>query len=603
MTKLRIAVVNREKCRPTKCAHECQRLCPRWLAGDQTVTFEEGEDKPPTIVEALCIGAGICVKKCPFGAVEVVNLPKRLESDLVFRYGKNMFELFRLPIAKKGKVLGLVGQNGTGKSTALRLLLGELQPNLGHYDDFPTWDELIKVFRGSELQTFFEDLSAGKVRSVLKPQYVDKLTQLKGTVQENLERADEKGELKEISTFLGLSDVLNRELPQLSGGELQKTAIGAALLRNATFYLFDEPSSFLDVYERMRIAQAIRSLIDDNTTIVVVEHDLAVLDYVSDLISIFYGQPGVYGIVSYPHGVREGINLFLAGYLPDENMRFRPEGIKFEVRPPLPSERAAKQIILEFEFMRKSLNGFTLKAQPGDIREGEIIGCLGPNAIGKTTFVKLLAGVLETDKGKALTSEKDELQISYKPQYITPSFQGTVGDYLTKVNQARIVTAWFKSNVLKGLGVDQLMERELASLSGGELQKVEIAACLAKDADLFLLDEPSAYISAEDRLTVAKVIKKRIERLEEKDKAAFIVEHDVTMIDYLADSMIVFQGAPGKVGEASRPVDLRTGMNAFLSDVQITFRRDPESGRPRVNKPGSRLDREQKDMGEYFYLK
>ncbi len=603
MTKLRIAVINREKCKPTKCAHECQRLCPRWLAGDQTVTFEEGEDKPPTIVEALCIGAGICVKKCPFGAVEVVNLPERLESDLVFRYGRNMFELFRLPIAKKGKVLGLVGQNGAGKSTALRLLLGDLQPNLGHYDDFPTWDELIKVFRGSELQTFFENLSTGKVRAVLKPQYVDKLTQLKGTVQENLERADEKGKLEEISTFLGLSDVLDRKLSQLSGGELQKTAIGAALLRDATLYLFDEPSSFLDVYERMRMAQAIRSLLDDNTTVVVVEHDLAVLDYVSDLISIFYGQPGVYGIVSHPHGVREGINLFLAGYLPDENMRFRPEGIKFEVRPALPSERAAKQIILEFEPMRKSLNGFTLKAQPGDIREGEIIGCLGPNAIGKTTFVKLLAGVLEPDNDKSLISETDELQISYKPQYITPSFEGIVGDYLAQVNQTRILTTWFKSDVLKGLGVDQLMERELTSLSGGELQKVEIAACLARDADLFLLDEPSAYISAEDRLAVAKVIKKRIERLEEKDKAAFIVEHDVTMIDYLADSMIVFQGAPGQAGEASRPVDLRTGMNAFLSDVQITFRRDPESGRPRVNKPGSRLDREQKDMGEYFYLR
>ncbi|MFQ6124477.1 MAG: ribosome biogenesis/translation initiation ATPase RLI [Candidatus Heimdallarchaeota archaeon] len=603
MTKLRIAVVNREKCRPTKCTHECQRLCPRWLAGDQTVTFEEGEDKPPTIIETLCIGAGICVKKCPFGAVEVVNLPKRLEFDLIFRYGKNMFELFRLPIPKRGKVLGLVGQNGAGKSTALRILLGDLKPNLGRFDEFPSWDELIKVFRGSELQTFFEDLSAGQVRAVLKPQYVDKLAQLKGTVQENLERADEKGELKEVSAFLGLSDVLNREVSQLSGGELQKTAIGAALLRDATLYLFDEPSSFLDVYERMRMARAIRSLLDDNTTVVVVEHDLAVLDYVSDVISIFYGHPGVYGIVSHPHGVREGINLFLTGYLPDENMRFRPEGIKFEVRPVLPSERASKQIILEFEPMKKSLNGFTFKAQHGDIREGEIIGCLGPNAIGKTTFVKLLAGVLEPDEGKSLLNETDELQISYKPQYIMPSFEGVVEDYLAQVNQARIVTTWFKSDVLKGLGVDQLMDRELVSLSGGELQKVEIAACLARDADLFLLDEPSAYISAEDRLTVAKVIKRRIERLEEKDKAAFIVEHDVTMIDYLADSMIVFQGIPGRVGEASRPVDLRTGMNAFLKDVQITFRRDPESGRPRVNKPGSRLDREQRDIGEYFYLK
>jgi len=603
MANIRIAVLNREKCKPTKCAHECQRLCPRWLAGDQTVTFEEGDNKPPTIVESLCSGEGICVKKCPFKAVEVVNLPVQLENDRVFQYGKNTFELFRLPTPKKGKVLGLVGQNGTGKSTALQILLGALKPNLGRIENPPEWSELFKVFRGSELQSFLAQLSTGELRAVLKPQYVDKLSQLNGTVQENLERVDERDLFEETTTFLGLSDILDRELAHLSGGELQKTAIGAAILRDAPLYLFDEPSSFLDVYERMLMARAIRTLLNDDVTIIVVEHDLAVLDYVSDFISIFYGQPGVYGVVSHPHGVREGINLFLAGYLPDENMRFRPEGIKFDVRPVVESQRAAKKIILRFEPMIKSLNGFTLKTQAGDIREGEIIGCLGPNAIGKTTFVKLLAGALEPDSGTALTQEMDELTISYKPQYITPTFESTVADYLAQVNRARLVTAWFKSDVLKSLGVEELMEREVMSLSGGELQKVEIAACLARDADLFLLDEPSAYISAEDRLSVARVIKRRIDRLEEKDKAAFIVEHDVTMLDYLADTMIVFRGISGKAGETTRPVGLRTGMNAFLSDVQITFRRDPESGRPRVNKPGSRLDRQQKDQGEYFYLK
>ncbi|MFW9916968.1 MAG: ribosome biogenesis/translation initiation ATPase RLI [Candidatus Thorarchaeota archaeon] len=603
MANIRIAVLNREKCKPTKCAHECQRLCPRWLAGDQTVVFEDGDDKPPTIVESLCSGAGICVKKCPFKAIEVVNLPAQLETDRVFQYGKNTFELFRLPIPKKGQVLGLVGQNGTGKSTALQILLGALKPNLGRFDDPPEWSELMKVFRGSELQSFLEQLSRGELRAVLKPQYVDKLAQLDGTVRENLERVDERKGFEEITAFLGITGILDRELAHLSGGELQKTAIGAALLRDAPLYLFDEPSSFLDVYERMRMARAIRSLLKEEVTIIVVEHDLAVLDYVSDFVSIFYGQPGVYGIVSHPHGVREGINLFLSGYLPDENMRFRAEGIKFEVRPVLESQRATKKIILKFGGMKKALNGFILKTQAGDIREGEIIGCLGPNAIGKTTFVQLLAGVLEPDSGTPPVKDMEELTISYKPQYITPTFEGTVVEYLAQVNRARLVTGWFKSDVLKSLDVEALMDREVTNLSGGELQKVEIAACLARDADLFLLDEPSAYISAEDRLSVARVIKRRIDRLEEKDKAAFIVEHDVTMLDYLADTMIVFSGVSGKAGETTRPVGLRTGMNAFLSDVQITFRRDPESGRPRVNKPGSRLDRQQKDQGEYFYLK
>ena len=85
------------------------------------------------------------------------------------------------------------------------------------------------------------------------------------------------------------------------------------------------------------------------------------------------------------------------------------------------------------------------------------------------------------------------------------------------------------------------------------------------------------------------------------EKTALIVEHDVMMVDYLSDRLIVFEGQPGRFGKASKPMGMREGMNRFLASVGVTFRRDPDTGRPRANKEGSVKDREQKERGEYYY--
>ncbi|MBN1786088.1 MAG: ribosome biogenesis/translation initiation ATPase RLI, partial [Candidatus Methanofastidiosa archaeon] len=134
--------------------------------------------------------------------------------------------------------------------------------------------------------------------------------------------------------------------------------------------------------------------------------------------------------------------------------------------------------------------------------------------------------------------------------------------------------------------------------SGGELQRTAIATCLSKNADLYLLDEPSAYLDVEQRLATAKVIRRRMEK---GDTAAIIVEHDLVTTDYVSDRTIVFSGKPSVEGEASSPMSVRDGMNRFLSKLNITFRRDSENGRPRANKLDSQLDRRQKDIGEYYY--
>jgi ATP-binding cassette subfamily E protein 1 len=143
------------------------------------------------------------------------------------------------------------------------------------------------------------------------------------------------------------------------------------------------------------------------------------------------------------------------------------------------------------------------------------------------------------------------------------------------------------------------LERDVSQLSGGELQRVAIAACLSKKAPLYLLDEPSAYLDVEERLAMARTIRRVVET---RNATAFVVEHDVVAQDFIADRLMIFTGEPGITGIANAPTTLHRGMNTFLKNMKITFRRDPATKRPRVNKEDSKLDRHQKKINEYYYV-
>ncbi len=600
---VRIAVVDRDLCKPSKCNLECIRFCP--LNRRKKIAIELHETRKYVVIhEETCIGCGICVKKCPYNAITIINLPDELEKKTVHRYGKNAFKLYGLPIPVRGKILGIIGKNGSGKTTTLRILAGELKPNLGNYGKEPNWDEVIKFFRGTELQNYFKQLVEGRLKVAHKIQYVELVPRyIKGTVGELLQRADDRGIAKEIAEEMSLTKIWDRKINVISGGELQKLLIAATLSKEADVYLFDEPSSYLDIRERIRAAKLIRNYLKNNKYVIVVEHDLAVLDYLSDLVSVVYGEPGAYGIVSKPYSTRNGINYFLEGFLPAENMRIRSEAIKFHaysIETSIKTE--TKERILTWSKLIKELGEFKLMVEPGEAYKGEVVGLLGPNGIGKTTFVRILAGEIKTDEGDISTSIVNrKLKISYKPQYVSPKmFDGTVRKVLMNANSNALnPTSWLYSEVIRKLRLNKLLDQKASDLSGGELQKLAIASCIIRDADIYLLDEPSAYLDVEERLTVAKVLKRIVE---EKRVLAFVVEHDVSIQDFISDRIMVFRGEPGIKGIASPPLQLRNAMNMFLKDLGITFRRDPQTGRPRVNKEGSYLDRYQKTIGEYYYI-
>ena len=589
---LRVAVLDRDRCDSRKCGQPCIRFCPRVRSGIEAIKM--GGDGYPIIIEALCVGCGICASKCPFKAITIVNLPHELEKDLIHQYGVNAFRLYRLPYIESGAVIGLIGKNGIGKTTAIKILSGQLKPNLGKLDGEPELEEVARYFRGSLLQEYLIKLSRNEIKVSYKPQYIDKIPKVvRGKVGEILRRVAGENFDKVVELF-ELRHLLDRDVSALSGGELQRLALAACLSRDANTFLIDEPSSFLDIRQRFRMASAIRSMIGDGRRILVCDHDLAVLDYLSDKIFVFYGRPGVFGVVSGPFSVREGINIFLNGYIPSENVRFRSERIVFHARPPSRVEKVEGGTPLYWPKMGKSYEGFSLEVHEGEVYPGEVIGILGPNGIGKTTFIKLLAGIERSDEGYELKFQS----ISYKPQYPEPR-DAIVEDVLREAAGKRFESEIYRGEIIEPLSLDRLMDKNLMELSGGELQKVSIAEALSRDAEIYLLDEPSAYLDVEERYSITRVIK-RIAR--DRRAYIFLVDHDLMVLDFASTRLMVFSGEPGRSGVANPPTDLRSGFNQFLREMGITFRRDAETKRPRANKPGSKLDRLQKQVGEYYYL-
>ncbi|CAH8348942.1 unnamed protein product [Eruca vesicaria subsp. sativa] len=595
----RIAIVSEDRCKPKKCRQECKKSCPVVKTGRLCIEVTP-TSKTAFLSEELCIGCGICVKKCPFEAIQIINLPKDLEKDTTHRYRSNAFKLHRLPVPRPGQVLGLVGTNGIGKSTALKILAGKLKPNLGRFDNPPDWQEILAHFRGSELQSYFTRVVEEHLKTAIKPQHVDQIKKIvQGDLGQMLEKLDERGMMEQIVADLELSPVLDRRAKDVSGGELQRFAIAAVFIKKAEIYMFDEPSSFLDVRQRLKAAQVIRSLLRPDSYVIVVEHDLSVLDYLSDFVCCLYGKPTAYGVVTLPFSVREGINVFLAGFIPTENLRFRDISLTFKVsETPQENDGEVKSYArYKYPNMSKTLGSFKLEVMEGDFTDSQIVVMLGENGTGKTTFIRMLAGALKPDGD--VEEDMPVFNVSYKPQTYDAQRECSVRQLLHERIRDAYMHPQFVSDVMKPLQIEQLLDQAICTLSGGESQRVGITLCLGKPADIYLIDEPSAYLDSEQRITASKVIKRFI--LHAK-KTAFIVEHDFIMATYLADRVIVYEGQPSIKCMAHSPQSLLSGMNLFLSHLNITFRRDPTNFRPRINKLESTKDREQKSAGSYYYL-
>ena len=590
----RVAVLDKDLCQPKKCGLECIKYCPVNKSGADCIVLNE-ESKKAQIDEDICNGCGICVKVCPFDAITIVNLASELATDKIHQYGPNSFRLFRLPTPKIGQVVGLLGRNGMGKSTVVNILSGNLKPNLGRYENPPEWDEILKYYSGTELKQHFEKIEQKKIRASIKPQQVYQITQaFDGTGKELLEKYDERGVSRELIKKLGLENSMEQSLKELSGGELQRIAVAVAASKDTEFYFFDEPSSYNDVFQRIGVARVIQNLARIGKSVMVVEHDLTLLDFLSDFVEVLYGEPAAYGIVSSVLSTKVGINVFLDGYLPAENVRFRDKKFSFDVSSSSTDIFQEGSDIVTYPKLEKKYSSFSVTIEPGRVRKGEVLGIMGANALGKTTMMKMIAGVEKPDSG----SIDKKIKISYKPQYLQNDIDVEVIALLDKANGNPVEASLEEEQILEPLKIKKLYNKSVKNLSGGELQKVAVASCLLQKVDLYALDEPSAFLDVEDRIVVAKFLQKFVRSF---GKSAIVIDHDLQLMDLVSDTMIIFEGESGIVGQATSPMPKADAMNRFLKSLDMSFRRDERSLRPRVNKLESRLDKDQKASGNYYY--
>mmetsp|Transcript_9637 Transcript_9637/g.10804 ORF Transcript_9637/g.10804 Transcript_9637/m.10804 type:complete len:752 (-) Transcript_9637:306-2561(-) len=458
----RIVVIDHDKIKPNS---DTFKYFKRHAGGCGNTGCIRIQGKKVIVSEYAC---PVCVNRCkqaPGDAVSVVKLPTNLSTNTTHRYGPNTFKLHGLPVPRPGHVLGLLGTNGTGKSTGIKILAGRLKPNLGIYQGStegsgqpPDWSEIVTYYRGSDLQNYFKGVVNDQLKIAMKPQLEARFTRaLRGkTVRHHISIRDERNMMDRYAKDLDLLHLMDRNVEDLSGGELQRFAIACTLCRKADVYMFDEISSFLDVKQRLQCTELIRSLVHDQETstvewpttkqggdgsndahasskkyVIVVEHDLAILDYMSDFIQCMYGTPGAYGVVTARSRVRNGINQFLAGYIPVDNMRFRDHELTFKVTSMdfVPEDEITESEeskddekkggkdgkdkdggVLRYPNMTHTLvrkneegvvkSSFTLHVKAGTFRDGECIVLLGENGTGKTTFMELLAGRTKEQRGK-----------------------------------------------------------------------------------------------------------------------------------------------------------------------------------------------------------
>lgn len=609
MSGKRLAIVDPDKCKPNKCNKECKRICPIESQGRQCIDIES----IAKISEYACIGCNICTHEtrgCPFGAISIINIPKDIGDFVVHRFNENGFRLYKLPILKKGSIMGIIGQNGIGKSTVIKIFCDKIRPNFEEFDKENTSKDIIKNFRGSEIQKYLTLLYDGKIKVSYKVQdvktqlHIGKVRKITLSVKEYI---ISKGVIINDTTMKVLNDLelthlLESIVTTLSGGEFQRLLCVICALQEADIYIFDEPTNFLDVKQRLRIANLITSLKKAEKYVCVIDHDLSYMDLISDYITIMFGEAGAFGVASLPHSTSEAINYYFDGFIRPENMRFRDNIYNFKELTMTDDDISKSELKIPYSAGEVEFPKFKLKINAGILPlSSSMTVILGENGTGKTTYLNYLKNKLD-------------FTISYKPQYLeitefikSDGTYPTVRELFDTKIRAQYNNELFKSDVIKPLKINKILDRYIDELSGGELQKVWIIYCLGQDAQVYLIDEPSANLDIEQRFNITKIIKRFI--LHNK-KSAFIVEHDLMLATSWAresnSRVIVFECENKdnmRISTACEPMEFKEGINKFLKILNITFRTEStyaKHDRPRINKLDSTKDREQKSNGNYY---
>jgi len=540
----RLAVIDKKLCAPDRCGHECAANCPVNKLRQECVVVEE----IARIDENLCTGCGICVKKCPFHAITIIKNAAPDPEKLVYSYGANSFKLYGLALPRKG-VTAMIGENGCGKSTNAKLLSGALTPQ-----NLPT----------AELREYYKQEHG----IAFKPQELH--AGVKGKVNELLEKIDD-GQLNELKKLFDLDKVWNREFKHLSGGELQKVVVAATLMQDEQAFVLDEPFAFLDYVYRIRLINYLKEKFS-NKNVLLIDHDISLLSYVSENAYLLYGVNGAFGSVSQSYATDRAINMFLEGFIAPENVKFRGQPIKYKSY----NEEKLGDELYVLQPARVKFESFTVENKHSlTLHQGEIVGVAGPNGIGKTTLIK-----------EYCSQDPDNLIL--KPQILER------GDFLAAKYMR--TDSPFTQIFVEDMGLKQLEYYKLNDLSGGELQKIRVFECLSSEKhNVYVLDEPTNMLDVKARISLSKMLREKAK----EGKAVLVVDHDLEFLLNTVDRLIVMDGEPAERGEVKGIYHKDEGVRLLLKKFDLTYRRNPPTKRLKLNKAGSQKDAALKKSGEF----
>lgn len=432
---------------------------------------------------------------------------------------------------KKGECILLCGRSGCGKSTLLKLINGIIPE---FYDGEISGSVMVNGMNTFTTPIYELSKNVGSVFQNPKTQFYT--TNTTDEIAFGLENFGIKREvinkrLIEVEKELKLEHLMNRNIFELSGGEKQKIAIASIYALNPEIYVLDEPSSSLDIKTMNELSHIITKLKSIGKTIVIAEHRLW---YLKDIVDrAIYIEDGK---IIKEYSIDEIDNLKEA-----ERMRTGLRHTNYKsIKAYVPSETVCNENLLKVEnlIFRKSAKTI-LHIDNLKFHYGNIIGIIGENGIGKSTFAKIVCGLYRESKGEFLKKNKRFSSRSRLKESLLimqevncQLFTDSVYDELlltSKTKDKNVIDDWIDDMDLKNIS-----ERNPHTLSGGQKQRVIILSALLSDKEILFFDEPTSGLDYRNMMIVAKNIKK----VKEENRLILIISHDTEFLESVCDTVI-----------------------------------------------------------------
>lgn len=455
--------------------------------------------------------------------------------ELSFKYkGGSDYSLKDINLKiKKGECILLCGRSGCGKSTLLKLMNGIIPE---FYDGDISGSVMVNGMNTFTTPIYKLSNNVGSVFQNPKTQFYTTNTTDEiafGLENYGIEREVINKRIEEVEKELHLESLMNKNIFNLSGGEKQKIAIASIYALNPEIFILDEPSSSLDIKSMKELSLTIKKLKSLGKTIIIAEHRLW---YLKDIIDrAIYLEDGK---IIREYSMEEIQNL-------DEEERLKTGLRHTELRSAnfnRKSNSLRKVPELEINDLLYKRNKQTVfKVDRLKFESGNIVGIVGNNGIGKSTFARIVCGLGKQSSGticknnrKLCSKERVRNSLLVMQEINNQLFTDTVYDEISLTSD---IDDDNKINIyMEDMQIEKLKQKNPHTLSGGQKQRVVILAALLSNKNLLFFDEPTSGLD----YASMKVVAENIKNFKEKKKLILIISHDFEFLEAVCDEVIYF---------------------------------------------------------------